>query len=229
MTEGVIALGMFTATVIAYLIAVSIHRRFGKPFTVPVLIATIIMVAGLLIFHIPYDTYMEGGKWIDRLLGPAVVALAYPLYQHRNLLKELMVPILVGTSVGAAIGLASGILLAKWAGFDTVIIHSLAPKSVTTPVAMVLADSQGGIKPLAAVFVMIAGIGGAIFSTWINKIFHVHHYIGWGVGAGTASHAIGTARAMEVSGKAGSASTVAMSYSTVFVSIIFPLFIWLFA
>ncbi|MDY0394370.1 LrgB family protein [Virgibacillus halophilus] len=212
----------------AYTIATKIHQKYGKPYTVPVLIATVIMVAGLMLLHISYDVYMKGGEWINKLLGPAVVALAYPLYQHRTLLKKLLMPIALGTFIGAAVGIASGVLLTKWAGFDMVIIESIAPKSVTTPVAMVLADAQGGIMPLAAVFVMIAGIGGAIFSTIICKVFRIHHKVGLGVGAGSASHAIGTARVMEVNAGAGSISTVAMSFSTVFVSILTPLFIWLF-
>lgn len=228
MKSIIIPILMVAATIIAYIVATKIHRKFGKPYTVPVLIATMIMVAGLMLLHIPYDSYMKGGNWINQLLGPAVVALAYPLYQHRGLLKNLLLPIAIGTGIGAAIGVASGIWMAKWAGFDTIIIESMAPKSVTTPVAMVLADAQGGIMSLAAVFVMIAGIGGAIFSTMICKFFRIRHEVGLGVGAGSASHAIGTARAMEISGRAGSVSTAAMSFSTVFVSILTPLFIWLF-
>ncbi|WP_330949089.1 LrgB family protein [Virgibacillus sp. MG-45] len=216
---GLLAIGF---TIVSYLIAVKVHRKFGLPFTVPVLISTVIIVTVLLLFHIPYETYMVGGHWINELLGPAVVALAYPLYVQRKLLKDLLGPILIGTTVGAIVGVTTGILLAKWAGFEEVIILSLAPKSVTTPVAMVIAQAEGGAFALAAVFVMIAGIGGAILSSIVFKLFNIEHDLGRGVGLGCASHAIGTARALESSALQGSVSSIAMVMSAVIVSIITP-------
>src|SRR5699024_1963059 len=160
-------------------------------------------------------------------LGPAVVALAFPLYRQRELLKKMLLPILGGTLVGGLVGVSTGILLAKWAGFSDIIISSLGPKSVTTPVAMAIADSTGGNTPLTAVFVMMAGIGGAIMSTFILKCFRIYHYVGRGVGMGCASHAIGTASAMESSRLVGSVSTVSMVISAIFVSIITPVLVGL--
>ncbi|WP_026907176.1 LrgB family protein [Paucisalibacillus globulus] len=210
------------ATYCIYLFANKIHSKVGYTFTAPVITSAIVIIAVLLIFHIPYETYMIGGKWINELLGPAVVALAYPLYMQRSVLKKFITPILTGTIVGAIIGISSGILLAKLAGFEEVIIYSLTPKSVTTPVAMAIAEMLGGVTTLAAVFVMIAGIGGVLFSSIVNKVFKINHYTGKSVGIGSASHAIGTSKALESSQLEGSISTIAMVISATVVSIITP-------
>ncbi|MYL58772.1 LrgB family protein [Virgibacillus halodenitrificans] len=222
---GVVAI---VITIVVYFLAVKLHRKLDYPFTVPVLTSTVLIIILLLSFRIPYETYMVGGGWIEKLLGPAVVALAYPLYQQRETLKKLTAPILIGTSCGAIVGVSSGLLLAKWAGFEETIIYSLTPKSVTTPVAMAVTESLGGTTPLAAVFVMIAGIGGVLMSSAVFQLFRIKHPIGKGVGMGGASHAIGTASAMESSQLEGSVSTIAMIVSAVVVSLITPLLVSLY-
>lgn len=224
-------IGLFAiaGTLLTYWIGLKLHARFPYRFMLPVIPGTLLIIIVLVGLDIPYKTYMTGGGWINKLLGPAVVALAFPLYQQRALLKKMFLPILGGTFTGGIIGVTTGILLAKWAGFSDIIIYSLGPKSVTTPVAMAVADAAGGITPLAAVFVMMAGIGGVIISTFILKLFRIEHYLGRGVGLGCASHAIGTASAMETSQLEGSVSTVSMVVSAVFVSVITPLLVelWL--
>jgi predicted murein hydrolase (TIGR00659 family) len=209
-------------TYLIYLIAKRIHQKIGVSFTAPVIISTIIIIPILMSFGISYETYMIGGDWINELLGPAVVALAYPLYQQKDILKKFITPILAGTIIGAIVGISTGILLAKFAGFEEEIIYSLTPKSVTTPVSMAIADMIGGVTTLAAVFVMIAGIGGVLFSTTIFKVFRIHHYAGKSVGIGSASHAIGTSKALESGLLEGSISTIAMVVSAVVVSVITP-------
>ncbi|CDQ38134.1 LrgB family protein [Virgibacillus salexigens] len=222
MNEVMLAVVIILGTFLIYHLALKIHERWNHPFTAPVLIATAIIIIILVIFHIPYKTYMLGGKWIDELLGPAVVALAYPLYQHRDTLRTLTGPILVGTSFGAILGISTGLLLAKWAGFNSSIIYSLTPKSVTTPVAMAVTETLGGVMSLSAVFVMIAGIGGVLMHTYVLRLFRIDHYLGRGVGMGSASHAIGTATSMESSKLEGAISTIAMVVSAIVVSVITP-------
>ncbi|REJ09877.1 LrgB family protein [Halobacillus trueperi] len=209
-------------TILIYQGALFIYRRFRRIYTAPIILATVTIIILLLLFDLSYDTYMLGGKWIDYLLGPAVVALAFPLYQYRDLLKRMLLPILVGTSVGAFIGVTSGLLLSKWAGFSELIIHSIVPKSVTTPVAMSIAESSGGVMPLAAVFVMIAGIGGVLIHPVVMRFSRLTHPLGKGVGMGSASHAIGTATSMERDPLEGSVSTIAMVLSAVIVSVLAP-------
>lgn len=222
MNEIILATVAIIGTFFIYQLAVRIHHTWNYPLTAPVLIATTIIIIILAMFHIPYETYMIGGKWINELLGPAVVALAYPLYQHRETLKKVTIPILVGALFGAILGISTGVLLAKWAGFESSIIYSLTPKSVTTPVAMAVTDTLGGVMSLSAVFVMIAGIGGVLMHTFVLRLFRLDHYLGRGVGMGSASHAIGTATSMEKSQLEGAISTIAMVVSAVVVSIITP-------
>lgn len=212
-------------TVAAYLVATWLYKRFYTPLLLPVAVATFLVIAALLIGDISYDTYMIGGKWIDMLLGPAVVSLAYPLYQNKYILKRLAIPIVCGTFIGAIIGVTTGVFMAKSFGFEETIIFSLTPKSVTTPVAMDISQTLTGLSSLAAVFVMIAGIFGAMISTVAFKVFQLKHTVGRGVALGSASHAIGTSRALENSLEEGSVSTIAMILSAVFVSVLAPLLV----
>lgn len=212
-------------TIAAYLIAKWIYKRMHTPLLLPVAVATLLIIIFLVAFDISYDTYMIGGEWINAFLGPAVVALAYPLYQNREVLKRSLLPLLAGTAVGSIVGVVTGVILSKAFGFHEEIIYSITPKSVTTPVAMDISNGLGGIDSLAAVFVMIAGISGAMFSSYIFSSFRLAETIGRGVGLGSASHAIGTSKALENSQLEGSISTIAMILSAVFVSIITPLVI----
>ncbi|MED3645976.1 LrgB family protein [Halalkalibacterium halodurans] len=210
-------------TVIIYFLTVKLHKKVNNPLTLPILVATGCIIALLLLTDISYKTYYSSAKWIEHLLGPAVVALAFPLYKQFKRLKSYFVPITIGIFIGAIVGVGSGVLMAKLLGFDEQLIASVAPKSITTPVAMEVAQSLGGIPPIAALFVMVAGIGGAVLCTVLSKISGIHHHIAKGVSIGTASHAIGTAKAMEDHPQEGAASTLAMSISAMLVAGLLPL------
>ncbi|SEH50998.1 TIGR00659 family protein [Halobacillus karajensis] len=222
MNDVLIAVMMIVLTIITYKGATLVYQRFRRMYTAPIILSTVAIIIFLLVCHFSYETYMVGGKWIDHLLGPAVVALAYPLYQYRDILKKMVLPVLTGTFVGAVVGISSGLLLSKWTGFSELIIYSIVPKSVTTPVAMSIAESSGGVMSLAAVFVMIAGIGGVLIHPAVMRVARLQGQIGRGVGMGSASHAIGTATAMERDHLEGSVSTIAMVLSAVIVSILAP-------
>lgn len=225
MNDVLIGFLAIAATMIIFFFSQWLYKKFPYPFTLPILISTIIIVSGLLVFNISYNTYFIGGQWIDRFLGPAVVALAYPLYQQRKIVKQYMYPIFVGVLFGSMIGVCSGLLMGKWLGLDRLILLSLLPKSVTSPVAMDIASSIGGSHALAVAFVMMAGISGAVIGPTLFRSFGIHNEIAKGLGMGSASHAIGTAKSMEINIKTGAASTVAMVLSAIIVSIITPLFV----
>lgn len=222
MIDILIAIIAIIATILLYLISKKIQSGRNSPLAQPILIVSGIIIVFLLTFNIPYETYMLGGKWIEFFMGPAVVALAFPLYNHYEMLKKLAVPIFVGTMTGAVVGISSGILIAKWLGFDREFILALVPKSVTTPVAISIVDTLEGPISLAAVFVIVAGAGGVLISPFIINFFHLNTEIGRGIGIGSASHAIGTASAMGRSDLEASLSTIAMVLSAVFVSILAP-------
>lgn len=215
-------------TILAYVFAKWLYKRIYTPLLLPLTVATALIIAFLIIFNIDFKTYMLGGDLISELLGPAVVALAYPLYQQRDRLKRLLMPLVVGSFIGSVVGIISGLLLTKWFGFSDELIYSITSKSVTTPVAVEITEDLGGIISLAAVFVMVAGIGGAMMSKYIYRLVGLDTHIGRGVGMGSASHGIGTAKALEHGELEGSFSSIAMILSAVFVSFLMPFMIALF-
>lgn len=217
-----ISIGFISLTVVMYIFAKWLYEKYPSPFLLPITTATVLIIILLLMTQLDYETYMIGGKWIHALLGPAVVALAYPLYIHREVLVKYRTPILLGSVVGALVGIISGVGLARIFQFEDVLVMSLAPKSVTTAVAMELSSSLNGQPGLAAVFVTIAGITGVMLSGVLYRIFCIRTVVGRGVGIGSASHAIGTAKAMESGFFEGSIATVAMIINAIVVSIVLP-------
>ncbi|NEU29994.1 LrgB family protein [bacterium LRH843] len=224
----VVSLAAISVTVLVYLFSRAFYQKYSYPFTLPLLIATIILISLLLLFQIPYETYYIGGQWLEKLLGPAVVALAYPLYRQFDMLKRHFKAIIVGVGTGAVVGISSGLFLLKWIGFDQTVVFSLVPKSVTTPVAMDVATTLGGIGALAAINVMVAGIFGVVLGPYFFKWFNITSELSKGIATGSASHAIGTAKALENSEAEGAASSVAMTLSAIIVSIIAPILVFLF-
>lgn len=221
------AAAIVLVTVGIYLVMSMIYRRFRLHVLMPALTATFTVVMILLYFRIPYDTYMIGGKWINQLLGPAVVSLAFPLYKQRHVLSRNLPAILGGTITGLLVGMLSGIFLAELLGFSEVYILSLLPKSITTPVAIQISSNLGGDSSLTSVFVMIAGFTGAIAGPYILKMFGVKDAAGIGIGLGTASHALGTAKALEYGEESVSMSSVAMTVCAIAGSCTAPLVVWM--
>ncbi|GGF71127.1 hypothetical protein GCM10010912_15360 [Paenibacillus albidus] len=221
------ATGIVLLTVAIYIVMSLIYRRFHHPVLLPALTATAAVVALLLVFEIPYETYMIGGQWINRLLGPAVVSLAYPLYKQRHVLRQNLLAILGGSIAGLLIGMCSGMLLTTWLGFSRLYVLSVLPKSITTPVAIQISGSLGGDSSLTSVFVMIAGFTGAIGGPYILKLFRIQSEAGIGIGLGTASHALGTAKSLEYGEQSVSMSSVAMTVCAIAGSVIGPLIVWL--
>lgn len=210
-----------------YIVMSIIYRRFHFPVLMPALTATVTVVVLLLYFRIPYETYMIGGQWINQLLGPAVVSLAYPLYKQRHVLRRNFTAIMGGTLTGLLVGMFSGMLLAVSMGFSKSYILSLLPKSITTPVAIQISNNLGGESSLTSVFVMIAGFTGAIGGPYILKLFRIQGEIGIGIGLGTASHALGTAKSLEYGEQSVSMSSVAMTVCAIAGSFAAPLVAWL--
>lgn len=225
MTTILIATTMVLSTLVIYVLMSRLYRRYPTPFFIPVLTTSFCLVFLLLIFGIPYETYMIGGKYIDLLLGPAVVALAYPLYKQRDVLVKDFLPILSGVMVGSIVGMMSGILFAKMIGVEEKMVMSLVPKSVTTPVAMEVSEVLGGTPSLTVVFVMIAGFTGVVIGPYILQAFRMDDEMSKGIAMGSASHAIGTSKAFEYGLDAATVSSVAMALCAIIVSILGPLIV----
>jgi predicted murein hydrolase (TIGR00659 family) len=220
--QVLIPLVMIIMTVGIYLIMSRIYSRFSWPFLLPVLTTTILMVVLLIGVHISYDTYMKGGKWINFLLRPSVVALAYPLYKQRFVLKKYMVPILVGVSVGMMTGMLSGLFFGRFFHFDRSLVLSMLPKSFTMPVAIQITASIGGISSMTIICVMVAGLTGAIVGPVILKWLRIKSVLGKGIALGSASHVLGITKASEFGELAVSIGSVAMILSALLGSIVAP-------
>lgn len=163
----------------------------------PILVTIAVLIVFLKLTGISYDTYQEGGHYIDFWLKPAIVALGVPLYQHLGQIRRQFVPIIVSQLVGCLVGLVSVVLIARWMGASREVIISLAPKSVTTPIAMEVCSVAGGIPSLTAAIVVCVGLLGAVFGFKMLEVWHVRNPYSQGLGLGAASHALGTSRAME--------------------------------
>ena len=222
MGKLLIALVIILFTVLLFLLMNRIYINFSYPFLLPILTTTIVGVSILSVLEISYDTYMIGGSWINQLLGPAVVALAFPLYKQRNVLLKNIYVILGGVFFGVLAGMFSGLFFGMLAGVTDELAVSILPKSLTTPVAVEISDELGGIPALTAVFVMIAGLTGAILGPSILKLFKINNPVSKGIAMGSASHAIGTSKAFEFGELSFSMSSVSMTLSAIIGSIIGP-------
>ncbi|QHE60214.1 LrgB family protein [Rossellomorea vietnamensis] len=228
MQQALIAILIITLTAVLYFAMVKVYQRFSYPVLIPVLTTTIVIVGLLISMHIPYEEYMIGGKWIHSLLGPAVVALAYPLYKQGKILMKYRFPIIGGVFAGLLTGMVSGLLFARVLGIDHELILSIVPKSITTPVAIQIASGLGGVPAMTVVFVMIAGFSGVILGPMILKIVRIHSSLGRGIALGSASHALGTSKAMEYGELTVSMSSVSMTLSALLGSVFGPIVVWVF-
>ncbi|USK72028.1 LrgB family protein [Peribacillus asahii] len=220
MAQTLIAILIITLTVIIYLAMNRLYVRFSSPLLSPILTTVLIIIAFLVCFHIPYNTYLIGGKWINFLLGPAVVALAYPLYNQRKMLMKHLAPIITGVCIGLLVGIISGSILAFVFGLHKDMILSLLPKSITTPIAMEVSAQLGGIPAITVVFVVIAGFVGAVLGPAFLKWSRINSDMGKGIALGSASHALGTSKASEYGELSFSMSSISMALTAILGAII---------
>lgn len=219
---------MIVFTVIIYLWMALVYKKYKIPFLVPILTTSIVIIIILVVANIPYARYMQGGQYINSLLGPAVVALAYPLYKQRHFLMKHILTIVSGVLIATISGMVSVGLLAKLLGIPHQLILSIVPKSLTTPVAMEVSNGLGGTSSITIFSVLIAGIFGAIAAPTIFNILRVKSAVGRGIALGSASHAMGTSKAAEYSELTFSMSSVAMALCAIIGTIIGPLVVGLF-
>ena len=224
MNSFLLALAMILLTVIMYFIMNSLYVRLRSPFLVPILTTTIAVIVTLTIFDASYNTYMVGGKWIDALLGPAIVSLCIPLFKQRDLIKKNLLPIASGVVVGGVVGMVTGVLAARLVGFSNELLATILPKSITSPIAMQIAEGLGGVPSLATVFVIIAGLAGILIGPQLNRLLKIDTALGQGIGLGVAAHAIGTSKALEYGEQEASMSSVAMTLSAIIGALVGPLF-----
>ena len=216
-----------TATLVVYAFVQTLYTRFRHaPWANPVLWTVLVLAIGLLLSGVPYPTYFAGAQFIHFLLGPAVVALAWPLWQRRLELRQRWGRLLLAALLGGLAASGSALLLAWAFGLPLPVILSLVPKSVTAPVAMGIAEKIGGIPALAAVFAVITGLVGALAGKYLFDALRIPTTrVGWaarGFALGTAAHGIGAARALQVNPDAGAYAALALGMQVVLASLLMP-------
>lgn len=212
-----------TLTLLAYQAAVWLNKRCGgHPLANPVLIAVIALVALLSLTDTPYHTYFDGAQFVHFLLGPATVALAIPLYAQWGRLKQMAGPLLVALFAGSVSAACSAVLIGKLLGASDATLYSLAPKSVTTPIAMGVAERLGGLPSLTAVLVILTGILGAVGAQGLYRWMQCRDPAVQGFALGVASHGIGTARAFQISEQTGAFAALAMGLNGLLTALLLP-------
>lgn len=205
-----------------YYVARQIQKWTGWVVLNPILITIAALIALLQLTGISYETYEQGGQYIEFWLKPAIVALGVPLYQNLGQIRRQLLPILMSQLVGCLVGLVSVTLIASALGASHEVIVSLAPKSVTTPIAMEVCKTSGGIPSLTAAIVVIVGLFGAIFGFKILEVWHVRNPFSQGISMGTAAHAVGTSRAMEKGEIYGAYSSLGLILNGVLTALLTP-------
>lgn len=215
-----------TATLVAYQLAQAAWRRLGSnPLLNPVLLSIVVLAAFLTLTGTDYRTYFDGAQFVHFLLGPATVALAIPLYKQVQALKRSALAVAVALAAGSVTAAVSAVAIAWALGASRQTLMSLAPKSVTTPIAMGVAEQIGGLPSLTAVLVILTGITGAVAGTWVLGLARVRDPKAQGFAIGVASHGIGTARALQLGEVAGAFSGLAMGLNGVATAVLVPLLV----
>lgn len=212
-----------TATLLAYVFAFRIYERTRySPLANPVMIAVALLVTVLTVTGTPYKTYFDGAQFVHFLLGPATVALAVPLYLQLPKLRRHVLPLLAGLVAGSVVAVVSAVGIAWLLGASPEVVRSLAPKSVTIPIAMGVSEKIGGLPSLTAVLVMATGIIGAVSATSLLNLLRLRDYSVRGFATGLAAHGIGTARAFQVNEEAGAFAALGMGLNGVLTAILVP-------
>ena len=198
-------------SLIAYEIGLILKKKFKMAIFNPLLISIICVIGVLVIFHIDYNDYNEGGKYISYLLTPATVCLAVPLYEQIHLLKKNLKAVAAGIISGTLAGLCSILLMSKLFGFNHQEYVTMLPKSITTAIGMGVSEELGGIVTITVAAIVITGIIGNMFAEGICKLCKIEHPIAKGLAIGTASHAMGTAKAMEIGEIEGAMSSLSIA------------------
>lgn len=213
---------LIALTFAVFLASQWLSRRLGLRLFNPILISIAVLIALLMGWGVDYDDYRQGGAWIEFWLKPAVVALGVPLYRQLETIKKQVIPLLLAELAGCVAGLVSVVVIAELLGATEEVALSLAPKAVTTPIAMEISQSLGGIPALTAAVVVATGIFGSIAGFQIVGMTRVKSPMAGGLSVGTASHAVGTAAAMERGPRYGAFSSLGLTLNGILTALLAP-------
>lgn len=213
---------LIAVTFVFYIGAQQLQRRTGLVLLNPILLSIAAIICFLMMLDIDYATYQEGGAYIDFWLKPAVVALGLPLYRQLPTIRKQILPLLLSELCGCVAGIVSVVAIASLLGASHEVIMSLAPKAVTTPIAMEVSASVGGIPALTAAVVVCTGIFGGMAGFRIIRMSRIKSPIAQGLSMGTAAHAVGTSAAMERSERYGAFSSLGLTLNGLLTALLTP-------
>ncbi|RJS60872.1 CidB/LrgB family autolysis modulator [Bacillus sp. PK3_68] len=217
-----IALCSLVFTICLYWGAKWCYKRKPKVYLSPLLTVPVLVVGCLFLTHTSYESYDMGAQWLSRLLEPATIAFAIPLYKYFNILKKHAAEIIISVLSGSIAAIFSSMAIAKVLHLNTQIVDSLIPRSVTTPIAMGVSESIGGIPAITAVFVIMTGLLGSIIGPIIIQLFRIENEIARGVLLGTGAHGAGTSKAFEFSSITGTISSLSMILAALITLLMVP-------
>jgi predicted murein hydrolase (TIGR00659 family) len=212
-----------TISIIAYFLAVYISKRFRMPILNPLLLSIAAIIFILKIFNIDLETYNLGGNIITFFLAPATIALAVPLYKQWDVFKKNYLIIISGVLVGVLTGVFTTIVMGRLFNLDKSLITSLIPKNTTTPIAIEIANMLGANASLTVTFVILSGTLGYIVGEYVLRAFNINNKIAKGIALGTASHVMGTTKAMELGDVEGAMSSIAITLAGIITIVLVPI------
>ncbi|SJL82994.1 LrgB family protein [Vibrio palustris] len=219
------------ATIVAYFLCRWLGAKISSPLANPLLMCIALLISLLMVLHVPFQTYYADNIYLSQLLGPAVVALAFPLYEQLPQIRANWRIILLACTLSSIMSMLTASIIAVLLHTDVHLIASLMAKSVTTPIAMEVARNLGGEPSIAAIVVMLVGLFGAIMGYPIFRFFNIEHSLAKGLSMGSVSHALGTATCAETNARDGAFSSLALVLCGVITSILAPflftLVLWL--
>lgn len=210
--------------ILAFWLGLQIQNKTKSPLCNAMVLAVAFVIIVLNVLNISYDTFYIGGEMVNAFLVPATACLGVRIYKQMTLLKANLLPVLVGCIVGSATSVFSVLALCKFFALDRAMTVSLLPKSVTTPIAQAIADGNGGMVPIAVAAVCVTGIGGNLLAPLFIKLFRVKDPLAVGLAIGASSHALGTAKALQIGETEGAMSGLAMGLCGVFTAVLALLF-----
>ena len=224
MTEFLESISLFplALTFGTYQLGVWCQKKTRSPLCNPLLIATVLSIAVLLLTKFDLAVYQSSSAWITWLLTPATVSLAVPLYTQLKAFKNDLKAILIGIAAGTAASLGFIGIFCALIGLDRALTVSLLPKSITTAIGLVLSEQNGGIPALTSAVIIITGILGNLIGSFLCKLLRITNPIAQGVGFGTAAHVIGTSRATELDPLAGAVSSLSLVVAGILTALVFP-------
>lgn len=213
----------FGLTLGSYQLAMAAYERTRWVFLQPVLVSMALVIGSLWLLDIGFEEYRRQSELLTLFLGPATVALAVPLFMNLKRIRLLFWPVLITLVLAGVVATVLGVGLGWLFGVDQQMLMTLAPKSVTSPIAMLVAAEIGGVAALAAVFVLLTGVLGAMFGPELLRLVGVRHPAAQGMALGLAAHAVGTARALQEGEECGAFAALSMSLMGVATAVLLPL------